>query len=275
MDTEDLKISVITPVFNSETMIESCMQSVSIQTYGNKEHVIVDGLSNDGTIAVINKHRDDHVKLISEKDSGIYDAFNKGIRLAEGDIVCFLSADDLYAHENVLQSIADAFQLHKTVDMIYGDIVYVDRTNLRKVVRYWKSPIFKKGLFRKGWMAPNTALFIRREVFDRYGIFATTYKMASDYELQYRFFELHQIKSIYLPGIMVRMRSGGVSNSNITNIYRSLSECHRALKSHHVSLSWLYILNTLFYRLRQTRVPAEIRNLNERQVRSMTEAAVF
>jgi glycosyltransferase involved in cell wall biosynthesis len=251
------------------------MHSVGMQTYGNKEHVIVDGLSTDNTVAVINANTYGHVKLISEKDSGLYDAFNKGIRIAEGDVICFLSADDMYAHENVLQSVADTFLSNEQAQMVYGDIVYVERRNLSKVVRYWKSSSFKNGLFRKGWMAPNTALFIRKEVFYKYGVFELKYKLASDYELQYRFFQLHQLNSLYLPGIMVRMRSGGLSNSSMSNIYQSLSECRAALRSHRVPLGWLPIMNTLLYRLRQTRIPAEIQNLNNRQLLSLAEAEVF
>jgi glycosyltransferase involved in cell wall biosynthesis len=275
MNGNRLKISVITPVFNGEDMIRSCMHSVGMQTYGNKEHVIVDGLSTDNTVAVINANTYGHVKLISEKDSGLYDAFNKGIRIAEGDVICFLSADDMYAHENVLQSVADTFLSNEQAQMVYGDIVYVERRNLSKVVRYWKSSSFKNGLFRKGWMAPNTALFIRKEVFYKYGVFELKYKLASDYELQYRFFQLHQLNSLYLPGIMVRMRSGGLSNSSMSNIYQSLSECRAALRSHRVPLGWLPIMNTLLYRLRQTRIPAEIQNLNNRQLLSLAEAEVF
>jgi glycosyltransferase involved in cell wall biosynthesis len=275
MSDEDLKISVITPVFNGEAMIKCCMDSVARQVYANKEHVIVDGLSGDDTVAVVNKNQGRHVKLISEKDRGLYDAFNKGIDLAEGDIICFLCADDMYAHENVLQSIANAFKTRREVDMIYGDIVYVDRDDLSKVVRYWKSSSFKTGLFRKGWMAPNTALFIRKQLFRNYGVFDLSYKMAADYELQFRLFERHQLRSVYIQDTMVRMRSGGVSNSSFRNMYKSLRECYAALSHHKVRLRLLYIMNTVLYRVRQKSIPAEIQHLNERQVQNITETAVI
>ena len=241
------------------------MESVAIQGYLNKEHIIVDGLSSDNTVAVINNCKRGVVKLVSEKDEGIYDALNKGIELAGGDVVCFLSADDMFAHENVLQSIADAFQIHVHADMIYGDIIYVERNNLSNVVRYWKSSQFKPGLFKKGWMAPNTALFVRKEMFKKYGGFNLKLKMASDYELQFRFFEKHKLKSVYLPGIIVRMRTGGVSNSNWKSIYKSVRECFDALVYQNVHFPLIYILNILFYRLKQIKIPPDVKKLNYEQ----------
>jgi glycosyltransferase involved in cell wall biosynthesis len=265
MSLQALKISVITPVYNGGAMIKDCMESVAHQTYQNKEHIIVDGLSTDHTVAVINSCKRGFVKLVSEKDNGIYDAFNKGIDLADGQVICFLSADDMYAHQNVLETVADAFDNYTDVDMIYGDIIYVERNDLSKVVRYWKSSPFKQGLFKKGWMAPNTALFIRKEVFKKYGRFNLKLKMASDYELQFRFFEKHRLKSVYLPGIMVRMRSGGVSNSNLKSIYKSIRECYDALNYQNVRFPSIYIWNILVYRLMQIRIPAEVKKLNSEQ----------
>jgi len=265
MNAPAMKISVITPVYNAQTMIRDCMESVASQGYQNKEHIIVDGLSSDNTVTVVNSCKRGVVKLVSEKDDGIYDAFNKGIDLANGDVVCFLSADDMFAHENVLQSIADAFQIHVQTDMIYGDIIYVERNDLSNVVRYWKSSTFKPGLFKKGWMAPNTALFIRKEVFKKYGAFNLKLKMASDYELQFRFFEKHKLKSLYLPGIIVRMRTGGVSNSNWKSIYKSVRECHDALVYQNVRFPLIYILNILFYRLKQIKIPPDVKKLNHEQ----------
>ena len=268
MSLQTLKISVITPVYNGEMMIKDCMESVANQTYQNREHVIVDGLSSDNTVAVVNNSKYGTVKLVSEKDAGIYDALNKGISLATGDIVCFLSADDMYAHTGVLQSIENAFQLHPGVHMVYGDIVYVDRNDLSKVVRYWKSSAFRPGLFKKGWMAPNTALFIRKDIFKEYGFFNLNLKMASDYELQFRFFEKYKLESVYVHDLLVRMRSGGVSNSSLKNIYKSLAECYNALRQQNVTLPFVYIINTLIYRFRQTKIPGEIKQLNLKQVKT-------
>lgn len=266
-----MKISVITPVFNGELLIKDCMKSVADQTFQNKEHIIIDGLSYDNTVGVIQKFGNDYVKLLSEKDRGLYDAFNKGIELAGGDVVCFLCADDMYAHENVLQTIASAFGSLPEADIIYGDILYVERSNLSKIVRYWKSAPFKQGLFQRGWLPPNTAVFIRRQVFEKYGIFNLKFKMAADYELHFRLFEKHKLKSIYLPGIIARMRSGGVSNANIKNMYHSLKECYEALLDQGVRFPLIYIINTLFYRLRQTVVPFRIKKWNQEQLTVMSQ----
>lgn len=267
-----MKISVITPVYNGEAVIKHCMDSVSNQTYANREHVIIDGLSSDKTATVVNGCANTHVKFWSEKDNGMYDAFNKGIEMADGDVICFLCADDMYAHKSVLQTIADTFESHSDIDILYGDIIYVDRNDLSKVTRYWKSCQFKPGLFKKGWLPPNTALFIRQDVFKKYGPFSCKFKMASDYELQYRFFEKYKIKSLYISDIMVRMRSGGVSNSSLKNMYTSLSECYGALSDHTVRFPLLYIANTLLYRLQQTVVPSHVKRLNREQLQLMQQA---
>jgi len=246
-----MKITVITPVFNGQETIGSCIESVLIQSYPDKEYIIVDGGSSDKTVDILKTYNDKSLKWISEKDKGLYDAFNKGIMMATGDVVCFLCADDMYEHNNVLLKIADTFRIHPETDIVYGDIIYVDKDDLSKIKRYWKSSPFKPGLFKKGWLPPNTALFIRRSVFLQHGLFDLQYKMASDFEMQYRFFEIYRIKSFYTSDIMVRMRSGGMSNSDLKGMYKSLRECYIALKMHNVRFPFLYIINTVLYRIRQ------------------------
>ena len=253
-----MKISVITPVYNGQETIRSCIESVLSQTYADKEYIVVDGASEDKTIDVVKQYS---LKWISEKDKGLYDAFNKGIMMATGDIVCFLCADDMYAHTHVLQLISDTFKSHPEADIVYGDIVYVDRIDLSKITRYWKSCPFKPGLFKKGWLPPNTALFIRRSVFIQHGLFNLQFEMASDYEMQYRFFEKLRLKTIYVPDIMVRMRSGGMSNSSFKNMYKSLKECYNALQLHNVKYPLFYIINTMFYRLKQVFIPANVKKV--------------
>jgi glycosyltransferase involved in cell wall biosynthesis len=181
--------------------------------------------------------------------------------MATGDIVCFLCADDLYAHKNVLRKVADAFKSNSEIDMVYGDIVYVDKNDLSKVRRYWKSSPFKPGLFKKGWLPPNTALFIKRSVFLQHGLFSLHYRMAGDFEMQYRFFEKLRIKSFYTSDIMVRMRSGGMSNSSLSGMYTSLKECYNALNYHKVRYPVFYIINTVFYRLKQLFIPSNIKKI--------------
>jgi len=252
-----MKFSVITPVFNGERFIRDCIESVLNQNYSDKEYIVVDGASTDRTVDILKEYS---LTWISEKDRGLYDAFNKGINISTGDIVCFLCADDMYAHTNVLQLAADTFASNPGADIVYGDIVYVDRNDLSKVTRYWKSSPFKPGLFKKGWLPPNTALFIRRSVFIEHGLFNLQFKMASDYEMQYRFFEKLRIKTSYISNIMVRMRSGGMSNAGLSGMYKSLNECYKALKQHNVKFPIVYIINTLFYRLRQVFIPSHIKN---------------
>jgi glycosyltransferase involved in cell wall biosynthesis len=251
-----MKISVITPVYNGEATIRFCIDSVLKQDYPDVEHIIIDAVSTDKTVEILQEYP---VKWISEKDTGLYDAFNKGIQMATGDIVCFLGSDDFYDQPGVLQLVARTFTANPEADIVYGDIVYVKKRDITKITRYWKSSPFRRGLFRKGWLPPNTALFIKRSVFNQHGYFNLKFKLAADYELQYRFFELLRLKAIYVPGIMVRMRSGGVSNSNWKNIYKSLKECYQALRLHHVRFPLIFIINTLFYRLNQVLIPTRIK----------------
>jgi glycosyltransferase involved in cell wall biosynthesis len=253
-----MKITVITPVYNGQETIRSCIESVSNQSLSCKEHIIVDGGSTDKTIDVLKGHP---VRWISEKDNGIYDAFNKGINMATGDIICFLGADDMYADTNVFQSIVDTFIARPEIAIVYGDMIFVKRGDISKITRYWKSSPFKPGLFRKGWLPQNHALFIRRSVFHEYGSFDLQYRSASDYELQYRLFEKLQLNSFYLPGIMVKMRAGGVSNSNLRNVYKNLKECYDILKFHKVKYPFPYIINTIFYRFKQAFVPSNIKKM--------------
>lgn len=243
-----MKISVITPVYNGEATIRSCIESVLKQDYPDVEHIIIDGASTDKTVDILQEYP---VKWISEKDEGLYDAFNKGIQMATGEIVCFLGSDDFYNRSDVLTVIARTFTSNPQVDMVYGDIVYVKKKDITKITRYWKSSPFRPGLFKKGWLPPNTALFIKRSVFNQHGYFNLTFKLAADFELQYRFFELLRLKAIYVPGIMVRMRSGGVSNAGLKNMYKSLKECYQALRLHRVQYPIFYIFNTVIYRMKQ------------------------
>lgn len=254
-----MKISVITPVYNGASTIRNCIESVVNQDYSDFEYIIVDGKSIDNTVDIIKEFRFKNLRWKSEKDSGLYDAFNKGILMATGDIVCFLCADDRYAHNHVLKNIADAFDNNPEIEMVYNDIVYINRKNETKVDRYWKSSPFIPGKFKKGWLPPNTALFIKRSNFLKHGLFNLRLKLASDVEMQYRFFEVHRLKSLYLPGISVEMKSGGASNSSIRNMYKSLKECHIAFSLNNVKFPSMYVFNSIFFRISQLFVPTKIK----------------
>ena len=250
-----MKITVITPVYNGQETIRSCIESVSDQSFPFKEHLIVDGASTDKTIDILKEYP---LKWISEKDNGIYDALNKGINIATGEIICFLGSDDMYAQPHVLQKIANAFETNPEIDIVYGDMIFVERDDISKITRYWRSSPFKPGLFKKGWLPQNHSLFIRRNVFEKHGLFNLQFEI-SDYELQYRFFEKLNLQTLYLPGIVVKMRSGGVSNSSLQNIYNNMKGIHDILKFYKVKHPYIYVINTLFYRFKQVFIPSDIK----------------
>ncbi|MFN4234184.1 MAG: glycosyltransferase family 2 protein [Bacteroidia bacterium] len=211
-----LKISIITVSFNSANTIEYTIQSVLQQQYSNIEYIIIDGASTDNTLNIINKYRDKISVIVSEKDNGIYHAMNKGLKLATGDIIGILNSDDFYADEFVLSDVVKLFE--KThADAIYADLQYVDAIDTRKVKRHWKSGKYKPGDFLFGWMPPHPTFFVRKEVYEKYGMFNESLRSAADYELMLRFIHKHQISIDYLPRVIVKMRSGGQSNITVKN----------------------------------------------------------
>jgi glycosyltransferase len=228
-----LKISIITSVFNNKDNIAQAIESVSSQTYKNIEHIIIDGGSTDGTIDVVNTFKNQLAVVVSEKDNGIYDGLNKGIALATGDIIGFLHSDDLYEDEFVIEKVAAAFTTHN-VDSVYGDLVYVNKNDTSKIVRYWKSGEFTPKKLRKGWMPPHPTLFIKRRIYEEHGVFNTNFKIAADYDLILRFLGKYSISTHYIPNILIRMRVGGASNKSLRNIYLKSSEDLRAMQENSV-----------------------------------------
>lgn len=210
-----LKISIITATYNSSATIVDAIRSVQQQTYQNIEHIIIDGLSADDTIEKITSV-DPQIKIVSEKDNGIYDAMNKGIAAATGDIIGILNSDDFYKDQFVLEKVARFFAVDRC-DALYGDLLYVDANDLNKVKRKWISGVHQRKDFLKGWMPPHPTFFIRKECYDQYGVFNLQLGSAADYELMLRMMYKHRIKTAYLPEIMIYMRTGGVSNKNISN----------------------------------------------------------
>jgi len=239
--TKSPKISIITVCYNSEAYIESAINSVFNQTYKNIEYIIIDGKSTDSTLKIISKYDNKIAIVISEDDNGLYDAMNKGIALATGDIIGLINSDDIFHNNLVLENIALEFSA-STIDAIYGDILYVSAQDTNKIIRYWKSRPFKKGAFQNGWHPPHPTLYLKRSVYKRFGVFNLSYKIASDFELMLRFFEKHSIKSLYLPQIFVRMRVGGTSNKNIKNILIGNLECFRAFRENSIKKSFFYLI---------------------------------
>lgn len=223
-----MKISIITSVFNNEINIEETINSVLSQTYPNIEYIIVDGASTDGTLEIINRYKD-RVIVISEQDNGIYDGLNKGIALATGDVIGFLHSDDLYQDIHVIEKVAMAF-LKNDVDSVYGDLVYVKKNDTKKVTRYWKSGEFSILRLSQGWMPPHPTLYIKRHIYEQYGFFDTSFKIAGDYDLMLRFLGKHLMSTFYIPSILVRMRGGGESNKNWKSLLVKSKEDLRAIK---------------------------------------------
>jgi glycosyltransferase involved in cell wall biosynthesis len=224
-----VRVTIITAVINNKIYIEACMKSLLNQTHRNIEYIIIDGGSADGTIEIIKKYENKVTKWISEPDNGIYDALNKGIRLAQGEIIGFLHADDVYANDKVIEKVADIFTKYN-VDSCYGDLLYVDKNNPEKIIRYWKSNPYKEGLFRKGWMPPHPTFFVKRKIYEKYGSFNTDFKIAADYELMLRFLGKYKISTYYIPEVLIKMRIGGASNRSLRNLIIKTTEDYRAWK---------------------------------------------
>lgn len=211
-----MKVSLITISFNAAETIEDTIQSVINQSYKNIEYIIIDGKSNDDTMSIINRYKNNIATVVSEKDKGLYDAMNKGISHCTGDIIGMLNSDDILANNDTIKNLVALFESEKA-DAIYGDLVYVDREDTTKVRRKWISKKYKKGAFKKGWMPPHPTFYVRRELYQYYGKFDLRFKTSADYELMLRMIHKHNIKLSYLPEIMVKMRVGGQSNVSIKN----------------------------------------------------------
>jgi glycosyltransferase involved in cell wall biosynthesis len=234
-----MKISIITVTLNSASVINHCLDSVRHQKYDNIEHIIIDGASTDGTLSLLESKREQFKFLISEPDKGIYDAMNKGIKVATGDIIGFLNSDDFYASNNVLSGVASIFKDNSYLDSCYADLAYVDPFDISKNIRYWRSSKFASSLFSKGWCPPHPTFFVRRSVYQSFGNFNLHYRIASDVELMMRFLEVQKINSRYIPELWIKMRLGGTTNKSFKNIVMQNKEVLHALKSHNLYVNWI------------------------------------
>ena len=229
-----IKISIITAVYNRRRTVSAAIESVLQQDYDSIEYIVVDGMSDDGTDEVIQQHKDRIDIHVREPDDGIYDALNKGIGLATGDVIGFLHADDLLAHSSVIRSIADKLQ-QTEADACYGDLLYVNAEDPQKVVRYWKSGEFARKRVFYGWMPPHPTCYIKRSVYETAGKYRTDMSIAADYELLIRMMVKGQIPVAYVDDILVKMRVGGKSNRSLKN--RLLANREDALAWKHNDLS--------------------------------------
>lgn len=236
MNKQNLKVSIITVVFNGEKYIEDSIKSVITQSYKNIEYIIIDGNSTDNTLNIVNKYKNNISKIISEKDNGIYDAMNKGLQLATGNIVGILNSDDFYTNDAVINKIVQIFEENRQIDIIYSDLVYIDETNTNKIVRFWKSG--KQQPFKNGWHPPHPTIFVKKELYNKYGFFDTNFKISADYELMLRFIEKNKVNLFYLPETTVKMRIGGISNKNIKNIIKANIEVLSTWKKNELKISF-------------------------------------
>lgn len=228
-----VKISVVTATYNCAATILDCLRSIAEQRHQDIEHILVDGASTDGTVELLHQQASRPNRIISEPDGGIYEALNKGVAHASGEIVGFLHADDLYADARVLEDVASAFQ-KPDVEAVYGDLIYVRKSDTDKVVRYWRSSPFARSSLARGWMPPHPTLYLRRRVYERFGGFDLSYRIAADYEFMLRVLAAIDGKVTYVPRVLVKMRLGGESNRSIRNIIRKSAEDLRALRSNRV-----------------------------------------
>lgn len=214
-----MKISIITVTYNAGEFLDSCIKSVQQQTHPDIEYLIIDGQSTDNTLNIATSY-DNINHLVSEKDNGMYDALNKGLKLATGDIIGILNADDFFASETILENVANAF-LTTDAEVVYGDLWYVEKHNSEKVLRRWKSDAYTEGLFQWGWMPAHPTFFARKELFEKYGDYRLDMGTAADYELMMRFLHKYRAKAAYIPEVLVKMRVGGMSNSSLANRFKA------------------------------------------------------
>lgn len=228
-----MKVSIITITYNSEPTLKDTIESVINQTYKNIEYILIDGGSTDETLSIIKSYGNKISTLISEKDNGLYDALNKGISLATGDVIGILHSDDFYTNNHVIQHVVSSFS-NSPVDAVYADLYYVDKINTNQIHRKWKAGIYKEGMFFNGWMPPHPTFFVKRSIYETYGNFNLNLTSSSDYELMLRFIHKHKIKLAYLPEFIIKMRIGGKSNVTLKNRIKANKEDRLAWKLNNV-----------------------------------------
>jgi glycosyltransferase len=251
-----MKVSIITPTYNSEKTIQRTIDSVINQNFSDIEHIIIDGGSTDKTLEIITKNNGKISKFISEKDKGIYNAINKGISLATGDIIGILNSDDLLANEKIISKIVSCFE-ETNCDLVYGDIVYQTKDEKSpKIVRYWKSNVFKNNCLKYGWMPPHPSIYCKREIYQQYGVYDEELNISADYDFVLRIFKNSNLKKEYLPEIFVKMDIGGESNKSLKNIFIKSKEDYLAIKRNNTG----NFMTVLFKNLRKVRQFNKFRN---------------
>lgn len=244
------KVSIITVVYNGENTIEDAIMSVASQNYSNIEHIIIDGLSTDNTLERIEKHLDKVAYYISEKDKGIYDAIDKGLIIATGEIIGILNADDVYYDSYCISAVVEEFK-SKKVEVVCGDLVYVDSGKMDRIVRYYSSKGVAPKMFEFGHMPPHPATFISRYCYEQYGLYKVDYKISADYELLARLLRCHGVSYSCLQKVIVKMKTGGVSTKNLKSNLILNKEVLRACRENDISGNWLKICLKYFFKIKQ------------------------
>ena len=259
--TKDMKVTIITVTLNSARFLEDCIKSVISQDYKNIEHIIIDGGSTDATLLIIQKYKDHIAAWVSEKDAGMYDAINKGMRMATGDIIGTLNSDDTLSSPTVIKDIVGAFY-EQQVDAVYGDLVYVDQQNTDKVIRVWKGLPYKRTRYKHGWMPAHPTFYFKKELLDKYGYYETHYFTASDYEFMARYLFYFRISAYYIPKLIVKMRTGGMSNKTIYQRLRANRRDYLAMKRNRIPFPFFVSLLKPLIKLHQYKKMGRHRNFN-------------
>jgi glycosyltransferase len=246
-----MKISIITPTYNSESTIRDTINSIINQNYIDLEYIIIDGVSSDKTLEIIEEYQSKiKIKLISEPDKGLYDAMNKGINLATGDIVGILNSDDFYNGSDVLTQVNQVF-LDNNIDAVYADLQFVDQRNIKKVVRTWISGRYKERKIANGWIVPHPTFFVKKEIYNKHGYFNLKFRIAADYEFLLRLIKLHKIKLYYIPKIIVNMRTGGVSGCSFKQRKRGWRELKEAWTENNLKPPFLFVARRILFKIVQ------------------------
>ena len=244
-------ISIITATFNSAKTLKDTIQSVLRQTNKDFEYLIIDGGSTDETIDIVKSYESEfsgRLKWVSEKDQGIYDAMNKGIKMASGDVVGILNSDDYFTSDDILQTVDNAFKSHE-IDAIYGDIHFIRDGNPQKCIRYYSSRMFRPFWLRFGFMPAHPSFYCKREVFERAGLYSLDYKIGADYEMMVRLFKKYRIMSQYINKDFVTMRTGGASNNNVRSRITLINEDVKACKENGVYTNCLFVMLKFMYKI--------------------------
>jgi glycosyltransferase involved in cell wall biosynthesis len=245
-----MKVSIITTTFNTGKTVEDTINSVLSQTYPDIEYIIVDDQSTDNTLDIVNKFKDRVTKIVYGEHNGIFGALNKGLEFVTGDIVAILNSDDFYISNDVIETVVNEFK-NTGADCVWGDLVIVDKDDVNKIVRNWKSSAYKEESFQKGWHPPHPTFFVKREIYDKYGLFRTDFSTAGDFELVLRFLEKYKISSSYIPKVLTKMRAGGQSNKSIYNHLRAIWFSYKAFKINNIKVSPFFIIRKPLFKIKQ------------------------